>query len=292
VSELTASLRDGLHTLRTDFATACRRHRFLLPVVTTGFLVAAIVPLALAGWLIAIDRHLPGGDALRQIGEMDQATTIYDREDKPAFTFFREQRLDVSLEEISPNVVHALLAIEDQRFYDHGGFDAVRTVSAAMANFRQRRAVQGGSTITQQLARQSFLKPDKTIGRKLQELILAGRIDRTFSKPRILELYLNKVYFGDGLYGIEAASRGYLGKHASELTVADAALLAGVVKAPSAYSPTTNLGRATARRNVVLQAMLDSGAVDRATWQLARTSKVALARSSLSPSEPHVQYFK
>ena len=109
----------------------------------------------------------------------------------------------------------------------------MRIASAVLANVRRGRAAQGGSTITQQLARQSFLTPDKTIRRKLQELMLAARIERRYSKPEILELYLNKVYFGDGLYGVEAASRGFFGKHASELCVDEAALLAGLVKSPS-----------------------------------------------------------
>ena len=112
-----------------------------------------------------------------------------------------------------------------------------------------------------------------------------------YTKPQILELYLNKVYFGDGLYGVEAASRGYFGKHASELTVAEAALLAGLVKSPSTYAPTVSMGARVARRNVVLQAMLDTGAIDRATWQSARAEKVAL-HDTLRAEEPHGQYFK
>jgi penicillin-binding protein 1A len=216
---------------------------------------------------------------------------VYDRADVLAFTIFTEQRIEEPLSEISPNLVHALVAIEDLRFYDHHGFDPFRIVSAGFANIRHRRAVQGGSTLTQQLARQSFLTPDKTLRRKLQELILAGRLERLYSKDRILELYANKVYFGDGLYGVEAASRGYLGKHASELTVADAALLAGLVKSPSTYAPTASMSRAVARRNLVLQAMLDSGFIDRAAWQSARATHVAL-RDSLRAKEPHGEYFK
>src|SRR5260221_10433486 len=192
---------------------------------------------------------------------------------------------------MSPNLTRAIISIEDQRFYEHHGFDLKRIGSAALANLRHRRAAQGASTITQQLARQSFLTPDKTIHRKLQELILADRIEHSYSKPRILELYLNKVYFGDGLYGVEAASRGYFGKHASELNVAEAALLAGLVKSPSSYAPTVSRERATARRNVVLQAMLDAKAIDRTTWQSARASTIAL-HDNLRASEPHGQYFK
>ena len=235
---------------------------------------------------------LPDRDAIQRIGpDMEQSTTVYDDADHPAFTIFEEQRINVPLSEISPNLVHALIAIEDQRFYDHHGFDVIRIGSAALKNLRHLRVVQGGSTITQQLARQSFLKPDKTFHRKLQELILAERIERMYSKPQILELYLNKVYFGDGLYGAEAAARGYFGKHASELTVAEAATLAGLVKSPSAYAPTINPQRAVARRNVVLQAMLDSGAIDHATWQDARATKLTL-NDMLRPHEPHGEYFK
>src|SRR6185503_14604603 len=146
-------------------------------------------------------------------------------------------------------------------------------------------------TITQQLARQSFLKPEKTLRRKVQELILAERIEQLYSKARILEMYLNKVYFGDGLYGAEAASRGYFGKHASELSLSEAALLAGLVKSPSSYAPTVSMERAVARRNLVLQAMLDSGAIDRAAWQAARATKVTL-HDALRADEPHGQYFK
>src|SRR5258708_11451989 len=197
----------------------------------------------------------------------------------------------VALTAVSPNLVHALIAIEDQRFYDHHGFDLRRIGSAALTNLRHARAVQGGSTITQQLARQSFLKPDKTLRRKLQELILAERIERFYTKPQILEPYLNKVYFRDGLYGVEAAVRGYFGTHASELSVAEAATLAGLVKSPSTYAPTVSPERATARRNLVLQAMLDSGAIDRATWQSSRAAKLTLS-DTLRPHEPHGEYFK
>ena len=141
---------------------------------------------------------------------MDRATSVYDHDGKFAFSIAREQRLEVPLTAISPPMIHAILSIEDRRFYNHHGFDLTRIASAAVANVRHRRASQGGSTITQQLARQSFLTPEKTMHRKLQELLLARRIEHAYSKRKILELYLNKVYFGDGLYGVEAASRGYL----------------------------------------------------------------------------------
>ncbi|HEY0781111.1 MAG TPA: transglycosylase domain-containing protein, partial [Thermoanaerobaculia bacterium] len=185
----------------------------------------------------------------------------------------------------------AIVAVEDRRFYRHPGFDVRRIAAAALANIRHGRAAQGGSTITQQLARQSFLRPEKTLRRKVQELLLARRIEHAYTKSQILEMYLNKVYFGDGLYGVEAASRGYLGKHASELTVADAALLAGLVKSPSSDAPTINPQRAAARRNLVLNALVDTGGIDRATWQASRAVHIRL-EDSLRQDERRAQYFK
>ena len=219
-------------------------------------------------WLAYDVAHdLPTAAQLRDVGSMSQATTLYDKDNHAAFTIFQERRVETSLSEISPHLVHAIVAIEDQRFYDHGGVDLVRIVAAAVNNLRVHRAAQGGSTLTQQLARQSFLTSDKTLRRKLKETVLAWRLEREFTKDQILEMYLNKVYFGDGLYGIEAASLGFFGKHARDLDVAESAMLAGLVKSPSTYAPTINLDRAVSRRNVVLQAMRDSHAIDRATYE-------------------------
>ena len=274
-----------LHDLR-------RSHPGLVRNTAIGALVLVLAGMVVTGWFVAsLMRGLPDVDALRRIGEMDQATAVFDRNDQLAFTIFKEQRIEVPLASVSPHLKQAVLAIEDKRFYDHNGFDTVRIGSALLANIRRGRLAQGGSTITQQLARQSFLTPDKTYRRKLQELILAGRIERMYSKDQILEMYLNKVYFGDGLYGVEAASRGYFGKHASELTVPEAALLAGLVKSPSSYAPTVSLERAVARRNVVLQAMQDFGAIDDSARQAARKTKPIL-KDTLRADEPHGQYFK
>lgn len=251
-----------------------------------------LVAFAASGWfVVSLRRDLPNVDALRRIGEMDQATAVFDRHDRPAFTIFKEQRIDVPLAQMSSNVTKAVLAIEDQRFYEHSGFDVVRIGSAMLVNIRRGRLAQGGSTITQQLARQSFLTPDKTYRRKLQELILAARIEHLYSKDQILEMYLNKVYFGDGLYGVEAAARGFFGTHASDLSVAEAALLAGLVKSPSSYAPTVSLERAAARRNVVLQAMEEFGAIDAATRQAERKTTPVL-KDSLRSDDGHGQYFQ
>ena len=292
VAPLPPSWRTHVDRLTADWNRV--RRQYPRAVVAVLSIVTATMLFAVLGvlWYAAdLRRGLPDDQLVLQIANMEQSTAVFDANDRLAFTIFEEQRIAVPLAQISPNLVRAVIATEDQRFYAHRGFDLYRILAAAAANLRHGRVVQGGSTITQQLARQSFLNPDKTYRRKLEELILAARIEQQLSKQRILELYLNKVYFGDGLYGAEAAARGYFGKHASDLSVSEAALLAGLVKSPSSYAPTANLKRAVARRNVVLQAMLDSHAIDYATWQTARASRVAL-HDTLRASEPHGQYFK
>jgi penicillin-binding protein 1A len=262
--------------------------------------LAGVVVLSLGVWAAVIGSiwyahdivvSVPGIEALRRIGSMDQATTLFDRTDKPAFTIFKEQRIDVPLARVSPHLVNAILAIEDQRFYDHNGVDVVRVAGAALNNLREGRMAQGGSTITQQLARQSFLTTEKTYRRKLTEIVVAARLEEQFTKDQILELYLNKVYFGDGLYGVEAASLGYLGKPASAVTVAEAALLAGLVKSPSSYAPTVSLEKATTRRNVALRAMFDAEMIDKAAYQQALKEPVKLD-DALRRGEASGQYFK
>lgn len=210
---------------------------------------------------VAIDTVVgsPGADQIRSIGHMPTATVVFDRHDKAAFTIFREQRHEVPLASLSPNLVNAVIAIEDQRFYDHHGVDAWRIAGSVLANIRSGELAQGGSTITQQLARQSFLTLDKKFRRKLKEAYLALRIESMYSKDQILELYLNKVYFGSGLYGVEAAARGYFGKSSSDLSVGEAALIAGLIQSPSAYDPRVNLDRAVTRRRTVLSQMVVAG---------------------------------
>src|ERR1700687_1644674 len=269
-------IRQSGERLKTMLALVRQRPRLLWSVVLTLGLMAAL-SLGSGLWFLSSLRDgLPDGAAIGRIGEMDQATIVLDRDDQPAFTIYKEHRIDIPLAEISPHLVQAIVAVEDQRFYQHQGFDVVRMAAAAFADIRRGTAAQGGSTITQRLARQSFLTNEKTIRRKLQELIVARRIERMYSKSRILELYLNKIYFGDGLHGVEAASRGYFGKRASQLSVEEAALMAGLVKSPSSYAPTVSLERARARRNVVLNAMLETGVIDRPAWQAARSSAVLL----------------
>jgi len=154
-------------------------------------------------------------EPLASIGPQPQTTVVYDRLAHPAFSFFVEQRVDVALDQVSPRMVDAILAVEDRRFFSHHGLDPVRIMKAAWRNWRLGRIAEGGSTITQQLARIEQLTPARTLKRKIREATIAVHLEERYSKPQILQAYLNVVYFGDGYYGVEAASRGYFGKSAS-----------------------------------------------------------------------------
>jgi penicillin-binding protein 1A len=274
------------------FRSRLLRHpRLVTGALVTVSLVFWATTAGLAWFTYDVTHNLPGRGEVAAIGEMAQATVLYDSADQPVFTIFKEQRIEVPLARVSPNLIKAVLSVEDQRFFDHSGVDVIRILGAFVANLRQARLTQGASTITQQLARQSFLTLERTPTRKLKEAILAALIEGSYAKPEILELYLNKVYFGDGFYGVEAAARGFFGKSSSALTVDEAALIAGIIKSPSSWAPTVNLEKAVARRNVVLQTMLDSRAIDRATYDQARQAPVNL-ENGLQKDEAFGQYFK
>ncbi len=164
----------------------------------------------------------------------------------------------MSLKELPPYLPKAFIAIEDRRFYAHHGVDPFGIARAALANVMHQGVSQGGSTITQQLAKNLFLTQERTLSRKIQELVLAFWLERKFSKVEILELYLNRVYFGAGAYGVEAAAQRYFGKSARQVTLAEAAMLAGLVKSPSRLAPTRNPDGAERRAQTVLLAMADS----------------------------------
>jgi penicillin-binding protein 1A len=165
----------------------------------------------------------------------------------------------VRLDRLPPYLPQAVIATEDRRFYNHLGVDPIGLLRASVRNVAAGTVVQGGSTITQQLAKNLFLKPDRTFGRKLEEAMYAIWLERRFTKEEILELYLNRVYFGGGTYGVEAAARRYFGRSARSVTLNQAALLAGLLKAPSRYAPTRNVELASARVDVVLNNMVDAG---------------------------------
>ncbi|MDA4845285.1 transglycosylase domain-containing protein [Hoeflea poritis] len=191
----------------------------------------------------------------------------------------------LTLSRMSPYIPQAVLAIEDRRFYSHFGVDPIGLARAMTQNVMAGRMVQGGSTLTQQLAKNLFLSPERTIERKVQEVLLAFWLEYNFTKDQILEMYLNRVYFGSGSYGVEAASRRYFKKPARDVNLAQAALLAGLLKAPSRLSPARNPDAAEARAQIVLEAMRDEGFVTDREITTAMTREPTRAKSYWTGAE-------
>ena len=234
-------------------------------LVGSGIGVAAL-------WALAIlPRSLPPVTALETLQPI-QGSKIYDDNDELLTELHVERRIFVPLAQIPKSLKDAIIATEDRRFYSHWGIDPIGIARAVYQNYRRGRIVEGGSTITQQLTKVLFLTPDKSLERKLKEAILAIELERRYSKDRILEMYLNQVYFGHGAYGVEAAARTYFGKSVSELTVRESALLAGLPRAPSSYSPFEHADVAKRRREVVLRRMVEYGVLKEAEApRLAKT---------------------
>lgn len=217
------------------------------------------------------------------------ATTLWSTNRQPGVTFIDRENHQigvrgayygrrVALRELPSYVPQAFLAIEDRRFYEHSGVDRMAVIRAVWVNLWAGHTVQGGSTISQQLARNLFLTPAQTVNRKLREMVLASRIERQLTKDEILELYLNRVYLGDQAYGIDAAAHRFFGKPAAELSLAEAAMLAGLPKAPSRSAPTEDLARATARQRVVLDAMVNAGFITAAQADAAKRETIHVPR--------------
>lgn len=188
-----------------------------------------------------------------------------------------QTRYWVHLDDISPYVAQATIAVEDRKFYEHHGFDIKRIIGAVAADIKAMAKVQGASTITQQYARNLFLTHDKTWTRKLQEALYTIRLEANYSKKQILEGYLNTIYYGHGAYGIEAAARYYFGKHAKDLTLSEAAMLAGIPKGPYYYSPFVDEKRAKARQKTVLLSMVQAGYISKKEAEQAYKDKLVYA---------------
>ena len=216
--------------------------------------------LSIAGIFFYFGLKVPN---LKNIGDYRPAlpSIMYDRDGKEVDRFFTENRELVSIDQVPRFVIDAVLAIEDANYYEHKGLDYLGIFRAFIKNMWAGRVVQGGSTITQQVAKSLLLSSERTYSRKIKEAILARRMDKRFTKDEILEVYLNQSYFGFGSYGIETAAKNYFNRHVWELSLPEAALLAGLPKAPSAYDPTRNPKRAIDRRNTVLDRMEEIKAI-------------------------------
>jgi len=232
------------------------------------YLPLALVVVVLVAGLLAL---IPTAVGLRQqaaaldlshLEKMESASVIVDRSNKIFGQIYVENRETIPYDQLPPNLVNAVIAMEDNKFYQHHGYDLLGIIRAALKNTVAGHVRQGGSTITQQLARNSYDLKGKTFRRKLLEMFVARRIEGNFSKQKIMELYLNRIYFGGGLYGAEAAARGYFDKSAREMSLAECATLAGVVKSPNKLSPWSDRGASREARNFVLSRMRELGFIN------------------------------
>ncbi len=232
-----------------------RRRRTRTMLLGLLSLMAAGAFFAMAAYFL-FSLNLP---RLENIGDYRPGlpTIMYDRDGVEVERFFTENRELISIDQIPRQVINAVIAIEDSSYFEHKGLDYLGIFRAFLKNLKAGRVVQGGSTITQQVAKSLLLSNERTYSRKFKEAILARRIDKRFTKDEILEIYMNQSYFGNGSYGIESAAQNYFQKHVWELSLGETALIAGLPKAPSAYDPTRNPDRATERRNQVLERMAE-----------------------------------
>jgi len=262
--------------------TAVRQSRgtpaWLVPSLLTALLVGVAVLLTGAGVLVgtalAIGGHLPSVEALYT--PPSEATRIYAADGQLIASLYQENRANVPLSKIPRVLQRAVIDTEDAGFYRHHGISLRGVLRASFRNVREKGFAEGGSTITQQLARNLFLTNEKALSRKIAEMLLAIQIERRLTKDEILERYLNQVYFGQGAYGVEAASEVYFGKPARDLTLPESALLAGLIRAPSYYSPYEHLDQAKTRRGEVLQRMVDLGDITPAQMRVADVAPIHL----------------
>lgn len=271
------------------------RRRRLLGKGGFASILAILIGLAVALVLVVTGYffyfflgELPSVDTLKDY-RPSIATRVYADNNELIDEFFLEDRKIIKVTDLPKYVVQAFVAAEDSRFFEHKGLDFQGISRAFFKNLRAGRIVQGGSTITQQVARALYLSPEKRYVRKIKEAFLAYKIDHYLTKEEILNLYLNHIYLGHGTYGVEAAAQGYFGKSARHLTLPEAAILAGLPKAPSAYSPFTHFDKARQRQAYVLERMEEDGYITKQDRERALNTKLPLR--SVKPREKVAPYF-
>jgi penicillin-binding protein 1A len=250
--------------------------------VIAGLVILSILTGILGGFLYWTMSDLPNVRSLEEYTPFE-SSKVYSSDGKVLAEFYLERRTFIPYYQIPEHVKKAFISVEDIRFYKHSGVDIIGILRALWHDIKAGGFVEGGSTITQQLARMLFLKPDKSIGRKIKEAALSIRIEQRYTKDEILGMYLNQAYFGTRAYGIEAAAQTYFGKSVNDLNVADAALLASLPKAPSVYSPFKSPDKAKDRRSTVLTQMLQNKFITEAQYREAEKSTL--------PSVPHFRKY-
>lgn len=232
--------------------------------------------LLVLGFLGIVYAYSMDADISSLRNELPQATVFYDLNGEVASKVSANKNEGVPINQVPDSLKNAVIAIEDHRFYEHHGVDYIGITRALIRDIKARGMVEGGSTITQQLTKNTLLTSQKTLKRKVDEVFLAMQIERQYSKQEILQMYLNQIYFGDGAWGIKHAARNYFGKDVKDLSISESALLAGLIKAPSALNPYHHLEKATQRRNLVLAQMKKQGYITNQQYEQAMNEKVIL----------------
>ncbi|MEW9702022.1 transglycosylase domain-containing protein [Paenibacillus sp. SI8] len=222
--------------------------------------------------------YIRGLDVSKLNQPLPEATLVLDKNGKPASQLSSSKIDPVPLSQMPKALTDAVVAVEDRRFYEHAGIDLKSIFRAVMRDVLRGGYSEGASTITQQLARNLFLNADKTLGRKLREAAYAMKIDMTYSKNEVLDMYLNSIYFGEGSWGVQGAAKTYFGKNVQDLTLPEAAVLAALPKAPSKYSPFQDEAQALERRNTVLLLMRDTGKITQEAYELAKASSLGVVK--------------
>ena len=202
-----------------------------------------------------------------------------------------ENRMPVKIEQVPKNLQNAFVAVEDNRFYEHKGVDPKGLMRAFYANLMEQDIAEGGSTITQQLAKNAYLTQERTFKRKIQEIFLALQIEKQYTKQEILEMYMNQIYFGQGAYGVQAAAKVYFDKNVEELNLSECALLAGIPKSPNYYSPFNNMQAALNRRNMVLDQMVKYRYISPSEARDAKNIELVFAQPNRPEEQKDAMYF-
>jgi len=245
---------------------------------------------AVGCFLYRLYETLPSHNQLQNV-EQSLASKVLDKNGSLIHEFSVERRFWVSIDKIPEDLQNAVIAIEDRGFYRHWGIDVYRIFGAAVANISRGKLAQGASTLTQQLARNIYLTADKSFIRKIREVLTAIKLERTYTKKEIMELYLNQAYLGAGVYGVQAAAEHYFSKHVSELTLGECAVIAGIIQLPEHHRPDreANINRITSRRNIILRSMAQAKFIDEATASAAINEPVAANPKTYHP--PMAPYF-
>lgn len=267
--------------------------RFVLKII---YLIAAASVVALIIAVIMMRKVLSDIPSIDKLDEYTPSLTtyVYDINNQLLSEFSIEKRAILPLDKIPVDMQNAVIAMEDHRFFKHCGLSLRGIMRAFLNNLMRRRVTQGGSTITQQLSKLIFLKPEKTISRKIKEMFLSLQIERNFSKQEILQMYLNQIYFGSGVYGVQSAAKLYFGKEVSEMSLGECALLAGLVSSPETYSPFNHPNRAKLRRYLVLKRMFEERYITKEEMENANKKEIPTSKHTMpSGSAPYfVEYVR